>query len=74
MNVLHREQFDRCAARYLMVSCLNKLHGFGENLSRILQILSVNVFQKEPINQMFTKFETRNDEFVLRNQLMLKGF
>jgi hypothetical protein len=59
---------------YLMVACLNKLHGFGENLSRILQILSVNVFQKEPINQMFTKFETRDIGFALRNQLMLKGF
>ncbi len=33
---------------YLMVACLKKVHGVTENLSRILQVLSVNVFQKEP--------------------------
>lgn len=33
---------------YLMVACLNKVHGIDESLSRILQILSVNVFSKSP--------------------------
>lgn len=59
---------------YLIVAILNKLHGFDETLSRILQILSVTVFQKEPINQMFAKVDTMDDEFTLRNQLILKGF
>ena len=59
---------------YLMVASLNKIHGFDENLSRILQVLSVNVFQKEPINQLLTKLETRNDDLELRNQLMFNGF
>ena len=59
---------------YLMVACLNKIHGFDENLSRILQVLSVNAFQKEPINQILTKLETRNDDLELRNQLMFNGF
>jgi len=30
---------------YLMVACLNKVHGIDESLTRILQILSVNAFQ-----------------------------
>lgn len=66
---------------YLMVACLNKIHGFDENLSRILQVLSVNVFQKDHINQILTKpetgnhaLETRNSEFGLLNQLMFNGF
>lgn len=58
---------------YLMVACLNKLHRFDENLSRILQVLSVNVFQKEPIHQILTKFETRNEDLCTRNQLMFNG-
>jgi len=59
---------------YPMVACLDKIHGFDENLSRILQVLSVNAFQKEPISQILTKFETRNDDLELRNQLMFNGF
>jgi hypothetical protein len=59
---------------YLMVACLNKIHGFDENLSRILQVLSVNAFQKEPIHQILTKFETRSDELCIHNQLMFNDF
>ena len=59
---------------YLMVACLNKIHRFDENLSRILQVLSVNAFQKEPIHQLLTKFETRNDGLELRKQLVFNGF
>lgn len=31
---------------YLQVACLKKIHGITEELSRILQVLSVNVFRK----------------------------
>ena len=49
---------------YLMVACLNKTHGINESLSRILQILSVNVFQKVPFNQLFADYSTtKNDPF-----------
>jgi hypothetical protein len=59
---------------YLMVACLNKVHGINENLSRILQILSINVFQKVPFNQLVGDFSTRNDDLYTSNQLMLNGF
>lgn len=39
---------------YLMMACLNKIHGINESLSRTLQVLSVNVFQKVTFNQLFT--------------------
>jgi hypothetical protein len=47
---------------YLMVACFNKVHGINESLSRILQILSVNVFQKVPFNQLLADYDTRNSE------------
>lgn len=54
---------------YLQVACLKKIHGITEELSRILQVLSVNVFQKDPVNQLLTEFTTRDDQLVLPKQL-----
>ena len=59
---------------YLMVACLNKVHGFDESLSRILQVLSVQPFAKEPIHQLFIKLETRKPDLETRNQLIFNGF
>lgn len=57
---------------YLMVACLNKVHGINESLSRILQILSVNVFQKVPFNQLLANYDTRNSGNDICNQLTFK--
>jgi hypothetical protein len=59
---------------YLMVACLNKMHGINENLSRILQVVSVNVFQKDPVNQLLAKFETMNENSSNSNHLMFNDF
>ncbi|MCB1120126.1 MAG: IS4 family transposase [Verrucomicrobiae bacterium] len=59
---------------YLMVACLNKVHGISESLSRILQILSVNVFQKVPFNQLLADYDTRNSENDISKQLVFNGF
>lgn len=55
---------------YLMVACLNKVHGIEESLSRILQILSVNVFQKVALNQLLGDFTINKDEWEISNQLI----
>ena len=57
---------------YLMVACLNKVHGINESLSRILQILSVNVFQKVPLNQLLTDYVFTNAHEVGSKQLIFK--
>jgi len=57
---------------YLMVACLNKVHGIDESLSRILQILSVNVFQKVPFYQLLADYDTRDSENDICNQLTFK--
>lgn len=54
---------------YLMVACLNKIHRIDESLTRILQILSVNVFQKVPFNQLLTDYSTTDDHLLISNQL-----
>ena len=55
---------------YLMVACLNKVHGMDESLSRILQILSVNVFQKVPFNQLLGDFATVSEGVGFSKQLI----
>jgi len=59
---------------YLMVACLNKIHGINESLSRILQVLSVNVFQKVSFNQLFTEHTTKNFEPEDSKQLTFNDF
>lgn len=59
---------------YLMVACLNKVHGLDEKLSRILQILSVNVFQKVPVFELLTEHKSEKLANSDSNQLTLRGF
>lgn len=59
---------------YLMVACLNKIHGINESLSRILQVLSVNVFQKVTFNQLFTEYTTTQYEPDKSKQLTFNDF
>lgn len=59
---------------YLMVACLNKAYSLDERLSRILQILSVNVFQKVPLAELLTTSISEKSEYGNCNQLMLNGF
>lgn len=54
---------------YLMIACLKKIHQIPESLNRILQIISINVFQKDSINQLLTNLDTNFDTFDVRNQL-----
>ena len=56
---------------YLLVAILKKTLGLAESLSRILQVLSVNVFEKEPVHQLFEKVRTRPLNNENSNQLLL---
>jgi hypothetical protein len=59
---------------YLMVACLKKIHGIEQNLARILQVLSVNVFMKDHVNQLLANFDVRNQYDSNSNQLMFNDF
>ena len=43
---------------YLLVSILNKQLKITQSMARVLQVLSVNVFSKETIHQLFANFYT----------------
>ena len=59
---------------YLLVACLKKIHQIPESLGRILQVTSVNAFQKDPINQLLTNIDISNTPIESSNQLMFKDF
>lgn len=55
---------------YVLVAIVKKQLGSQRSLYSILQILSVNVFAKEPMHQVLTEFESRNPEGDTCNQLV----
>lgn len=59
---------------YLLVACLKKTYGIEESLNRILQILSVNAFQKDVVDQLLTSFVTSKPCLALPNQLEFNDF
>ncbi|MDQ8201323.1 IS4 family transposase [Pelagicoccus enzymogenes] len=55
---------------YLMVAILNKTLRIEQSMSRILQVISVNIFSKDPIHQLLMKNDTREPDIDNSNQLI----
>ena len=55
---------------YLMVAILNKTLRIEQSMSRILQVISVNIFSKDPIHQLLMKNDTRELNVDNSNQLI----
>ena len=56
---------------YALVALLKKRLGLEATLYEILQILSVSVFEKTPVPQLFQAFNSQNDLTQFHNQLLL---
>jgi IS4 transposase len=56
---------------YVLIHRLKHRHGLSQTPNEIAQILSVMIFEKTPINQVFSEIQQKNDEGGIRNQLML---
>lgn len=56
---------------YALIALLKKRLGSDASLYEILQILSVSVFDKTPVNQLFQPFHSQNENAPLSNQLDL---
>jgi hypothetical protein len=54
-----------------LVALLKKRLGSAATLYEILQILSVSVFEKTPVNQLFQAFNSQTESTSLSNQLCL---
>ena len=59
---------------YLMVAILKKVHGIRQEMSLILQVLSVSVFLKETFNEQFMNVPTRDEQSGIAKQLEFNGF
>jgi len=57
-------------AVYVLVAIVKKELKLEMSLSNILQILSINVFSKEPLAQLIAKNESQNTETPICNQLI----
>lgn len=57
-------------AVYVLVAIVKKELKLETSLSQMLQILSVNVFSKEPLAQLLAKVESQEQECDILNQLM----
>jgi len=69
-----RTQIWIAVSTYLLVAILNKELQLAQSMGRTLQVLSVNVFSKDPIHQLLTINNTSNVEYGIHNQLMFNGF
>jgi hypothetical protein len=56
---------------YVMIHRLKHLHGQSQTPNEIAQILGVMLFEKTPINQVFSEIAQKIDEDENRNQLTL---
>jgi hypothetical protein len=56
---------------YALVAMLKKRLGSDATLYEILQILSVSVFEKTPVNQLFQALSSQNESSSFSKQLSL---
>ena len=56
---------------YVLVHLLKHRQGLRQSPNEIMQILSVMIFEKTPINQLFSEIKQQNDEGRNHNQLSL---
>ena len=69
-----RVQLWTAICTYLAVAITRKQLGLRRPLLAVLQILSVNAFQKMPITELFTENNTSDTKLTTPNQLSLNGF
>jgi hypothetical protein len=58
-------------ATYVLVAIAKKKFRIQNSLYEILQILSVSIFEKKPINTMFEKYEIQKNNIDSDNQLSI---
>jgi hypothetical protein len=69
-----RVQLWTAICTYLAVAIARKQLGLTRSLTTVLQILSVNAFQKVPIVELFAELDTSEVDSHTPNQLTLNGF
>jgi hypothetical protein len=61
-------------ATYALVAIIRKKLGLTHSMNEILQILSISLFDKMALTQLFSGHKNKNDHESLEKQLILRGF
>lgn len=69
-----RVQLWSAIATYLAVAITRKQLGINRSLTSVLQIVSVNGFQKVPLQELLVENDTSSASLDIHNQLNLNGF
>lgn len=69
-----RVQLWTAMCAYLAVAIVRKRLCLTESMTTVLQIISVNAFQKVPLMELFTQNEPQANQSHRPNQLILNGF
>ena len=56
---------------YLIVAIIKKEQKILQPMSELLQVLAILQFEKSPISELFTEFDSDNPEGGFANQLLL---
>ena len=70
MNAVYTQLWSALAS-YLIVAIIRKRLGIEQNMNEMLQILSVSLFDKTPLNQLFTNTALQNQDNDQPNQLRI---
>ena len=73
MEHLPMKAFHRCVKHYVyvLVAIIKKRLGLDLSLYTILQILSVSIFEKTPLTELFSQTDYKNPQPPCSNQLLL---
>jgi hypothetical protein len=69
-----RIQLWTAMCAYLAVAIIRKRFCLTESMTTVLQIVSVNAFQKVPLAELFTQNASQENQSRHSNQLILNGF
>ena len=74
MDFLPWTTFARYVARYVLVAIVKKRLAIDASLYTLLQIFSLTLFEKMPLQQAFSANHPSSDDVAIGNQLNLFSF
>ena len=59
---------------YALVAIIKKELDLSQSMNEILQILSISLFDKTPLNQLFSVTKNKSKDSEAEKQLKIEGF
>ena len=61
-------------AIYVLVAIIKKELNLSQSMNEILQILSISLFDKTPLNELFSRTKNKSKDSESEKQLKIEGF